>query len=129
MGKRNATGYSCVENAAKKIVFSTLIYVLGFFQKNVQSILQMNVSQPVNKAYKVCFHFIISLSILYQKLAKFLWITDHPGSQAVVGKHQDSSTQCRSVASAFSCKEGKDVLCTAFSPFTVKPLVSTHQGC
>lgn len=46
---------------------------LRFLQKNVQSsILQMNVSQPVNKSYKVCFHFIISLSILYQKLAKFL---------------------------------------------------------
>lgn len=29
----------------------------------------------------------------------------------------------------FSCKEGKDVLCTACPPFTVKPLVSTHQGC
>lgn len=106
---------------------------LHFLQKNVQSsILQMNVSQPVNKSYKVCFHFIISLSILYQKLAKFLWVVDHPGSQAVVqcvGKHQDSSPRCHLLASAFSCNEGKDVLCTAFPPFTVKPLVSTHQRC
>lgn len=88
--------------------------------------------QPVSKSYKVCFHFIISLSILYQKLEKILSIVDQPGSQTVVqcvGKHQDSSIQCHLLAFVFFCKERKDVLCAAFPPFTVKPLMSTHQGC
>lgn len=134
MGKRNATAYCSIENAEKILFFLSMwFFDLRFLQKNVQSIiLQINVSQPVNKSYKVCFHFITSLSVLYQKLAKFLWVVDHPDSQAVVqcvGKHQDSSTQCHLLASVFSCNEGKDVLCTAFPPFTVKPLVSTHRGC
>lgn len=60
---------------AQKMLRKKCFFYTGlcFVQKNVQSsILQMNVSQPVNKSYKVCFHFTTSLSILHQKLAKFL---------------------------------------------------------
>lgn len=91
----------------EKKFFSTLIYVLGFFQKNVHSILQMNVSQSVNKPYEACFHFIISLSILHQKLAKFLWIADHPGSQAVVGKHKIQALSVTHWSLCFPVRKGR----------------------
>lgn len=134
MEKRNTIGCSCIKSAEKNLFF--LHWSMRFFQISVQSsILQINVSQSVNESYKVCFPFILSLSTLHQKVAKVLWRVDHPGSQALVqsvGKHQGWGTQCHlltSVVLFFSCKEGKDVPCTAFPPFTVKPLVSTHQGC
>lgn len=132
MGKRNAAYQHSAGNAQKNC-FSTLTYVLLIFRKIYRAIsYKMNVPQPANMSYKLCFHFITSLSMLYQATCKLFVNSSSFGTQAVVqgvGEHQDSSIRCHLPAPAFASKEMKDILCTAFLPFTDKLSVPTHQGC